>query len=63
MPAIGYTAAAALAKRSVEEGVLIRELVRRDGGLPADEIPVVLDLHRLTDIGVPGGSHGASAGG
>lgn len=63
MPAIGYTAAAALAKRSVEEGVLIRELVRRDGVLPADEIPVVLDLHRLTDIGVPGGSHGASAGG
>lgn len=31
MPQIGYAAAAELAKRSVKEGVLIRDLVRREG--------------------------------
>jgi aspartate ammonia-lyase len=63
MPQIGYAAAAELAKRSVREGVLIRDLVRREGVLPASEVDAVLDLRRLTDIGVPSGSHGSSAGG
>jgi len=63
MPQIGYAAAAELAKRSVREGVLIRDLVRREGVLPEAEVDAVLDLRRLTDIGVPSGSHGSSAGG
>lgn len=63
MPQIGYAAAAELAKRSVREGVLIRDLVRREGVLPAEEVDTVLDLRRLTDIGVPSGRHGSSAGG
>ncbi len=63
MPQIGYAAAAALSKRSVQEGVLIRELVTREQLLPADEIDGVLDLRRMTEIGVPEGKHPAVAGG
>lgn len=63
MPQIGYAAAADLAKRSVTEGVLVRDLVRREGILSADDVDAVLDLRRLTEIGVPKGRHGASSGG
>jgi len=56
MPQIGYAAAAALAKRSVREGVLIRELVQREGLLSAERASEVLDLTRLTTIGVPPGN-------
>jgi len=63
-PHVGYERAAELSKRSVKEGVLIRDLVRREGILPSDEVDEVLDLRKMTDIGVPGGAHGpASAGG
>ena len=63
MPQIGYSAAAELSKRSVKEGVLIRELVKREQVIPADEIDGVLDLRKMTEIGVPSGKHGSVAGG
>ncbi len=63
MPQIGYARAAELAKQSVAEGVLIRELVAREGVLPPEDIDGVLDLRKMTEIGVPSGQHGASAGG
>src|SRR4051812_48305104 len=64
MPHIGYAKAAELSKASVKEGVLIREMVKRDHLLPADQIDDVLDLRKMTEIGVPGGKHGPmSAGG
>jgi fumarate hydratase, class II len=63
MPQIGYAAAADISKRSVREGILIRELVERDGVIPADQIAGVLDLRRMTEIGVPEGTHGSVAGG
>ncbi len=53
-PQIGYARAAELSKRSVKENTLIRDLVRREGVLPEQEIDTVLDLRRMTDIGVPG---------
>ena len=53
MPQIGYAAAAEVSKRSVKEGILIRDLVKRDGIIPADEIDAVLDLRKMTEIGVP----------
>ncbi len=53
-PSIGYAAAAAITKRSVAEGVPIRELVVREGLLTAPEADRVLDLRRLTEPGVPG---------
>src|SRR5918997_1497423 len=63
-PHIGYARAAELSKQSVKEGILIRDLVRRDGVLPPDQVDEVLDLRKMTDIGVPGGAHGpVSAGG
>ncbi len=63
MPQIGYAAAAEISKRSVKEGTLIRELVARDGVLPPDELEAILDLRRMTEIGVPSGKHGSLAGG
>jgi len=63
MPQIGYAAAAEISKRSVKEGVLIRELVKREQVLPAEEVDGVLDLRKMTEIGVPSGKHGAVAGG
>ena len=63
MPAIGYARAAELSKQSVREGVLIRDLVERDQILPPGEIADVLDLRRMTEIGVPGGDHPMTAGG
>jgi len=62
-PRIGYAKAADLSKQSVKENVLIRDLVRREHVLPPDEIDDVLDLRKMTDIGVPGGSHGMPGGG
>jgi aspartate ammonia-lyase len=61
-PQIGYARAAELSKQSVKEGVLIRELVKREHVLPDDQIDEVLDLRKMTEIGVPGGTHGVSAG-
>ena len=57
-PQIGYAKAADISKRSVKEGVLIRELVQREKLLPPAEIDDVLDLRKMTEIGVPGGKHG-----
>ena len=54
MPHIGYARAAELSKQSVKEGVLVRDMVKRDKLLPADEIDDVLDLRKMTEIGVPG---------
>lgn len=57
-PQIGYAAAADISKRSVKEGTLIREMVRNEQLLPAEQIDEVLDLRKMTEIGVPGGRHG-----
>src|SRR5215203_5495002 len=62
-PQIGYAKAAEISKRSVQEGILIREMVKRDKVLPDAEIDDVLDLKKMTEIGVPGGKHSVSAGG
>ena len=62
-PQIGYAKAAELSKRSVKEGLLIRDIVKRDQVIPADQIDEVLDLKKMTEIGVPGGAHGAVAAG
>jgi aspartate ammonia-lyase len=62
-PQLGYAAAAELSKRSVKEGVLIRDLVRREGVLPPAEVDEVLDLRKMTEIGVPGGKLGTAPSG
>ena len=62
-PQIGYARAAELSKQSVKENVLIRDLVKREHILPDDEAEDVLDLRKMTEIGVPGGSHGGVSAG
>ena len=62
-PQIGYARAADISKRSVKEGVLIREMVKREHILPDEQVDEVLDLRKMTEIGVPGGAHGAVAAG
>jgi aspartate ammonia-lyase len=62
-PQIGYARAAEISKRSVKEGILIRDLVRQEGILAEEQIDEVLDLRKMTEIGVPGGAHGAVAAG
>src|SRR3954466_5765418 len=62
-PQIGYARAAELSKQSVKENILIRDLVKRERVLPDDQIDDVLDLRKMTEIGVPGGAHGAVAAG
>jgi aspartate ammonia-lyase len=57
-PQIGYARAAEISKQSVKEGVLIRDLVKRDKVIPEDQIDDVLDLKKMTEIGVPGVSAG-----
>ena len=47
----------------MKEGVLIRDMVKRDGIIPAEQVDDVLDLRKMTEIGVPGGEHGMVAGG
>src|SRR5215204_6029271 len=56
-PHIGYAKAAELSKQSVKEGVLIREMVKRDQIIPLEQVDEVLDLRKMTEIGVPGGAH------
>ncbi len=47
-PVIGYAKAAELAKRSVTEGVLIRDLAAREQVLPPADLERLLDLARMT---------------
>ena len=53
-PELGYARAAELAKKSVMSGELIRDLAHREHLLPDTQLDRVLDLRRMTDIGVPG---------
>jgi aspartate ammonia-lyase len=62
-PQIGYARAAELSKQSVKEEVLIRDLVKRERVLPDEQIDEVLDLRKMTEIGVPGGAHGGVTAG
>jgi len=62
-PQIGYARAAEISKDSVKQNVLIRDLVKREKVLPEAEIDEVLDLRKMTEIGVPGGKHGGVSGG
>jgi len=62
-PQIGYARAAEISKQSVKENVLIRDLVKREHILPDKELDEVLDLRKMTEIGVPGGKHGGVSAG
>ena len=50
-PYIGYTASAALAKKALETGTPIRELVLREGILTEEQMSQIMDPYRLTKPG------------
>ncbi|HEX7051556.1 MAG TPA: class II fumarate hydratase [Longimicrobiales bacterium] len=53
-PAIGYDAAAAIAKEAYAQGKTPREIAREKGVLPPERIDELLDPRRMTEPGVRG---------
>jgi aspartate ammonia-lyase len=54
-PKIGYAESAKLAKEAIATGLTVKELVIKKGLLKGKELEDVLNLHAMTEIGVPGG--------
>ena len=53
-PHIGYDAGASVAKEAFASGRTVREVVLERGLLTPEELDRVLDLHRMTEGGLPG---------
>ena len=54
-PKLGYAEAAKLAKEAIATGLTVKQLVIQKGLLKGSELEEVLNLHAMTEIGVPGG--------
>jgi fumarate hydratase class II len=52
-PYIGYDKASVVAKTAAKEHVSVREVVLREGLLPADKIDEALDVRGMTEPGLP----------
>jgi fumarate hydratase class II len=52
-PYIGYDKASVVAKTSAKEHISVRDVVLREGLLPADEIDEALDVRGMTEPGLP----------
>ena len=59
-PYIGYAATAEIAKKAVETGRPVRELVRDRGLIPDDELDRILSADAMTSPGIPGQNEGKS---
>jgi aspartate ammonia-lyase len=53
VPAIGYDAAAAIAKESFATGKTVREIARARNVLPEEALTRILDPLRMTEAGIP----------
>ncbi len=53
-PAIGYDAAAAIAKEAYARGTTVREVAREKSGLPEEELDRLLDPRPMTEPGIRG---------
>lgn len=53
-PHIGYDAGASVAKEAFRTGRTVREVVLERGLLTAEELDRVLDIHKMTEGGLPG---------
>lgn len=60
-PKIGYAEAAKLSKEAVAKNLTVRQLVEQKGLLKGKELEEVMNLRKMTEIGVPG--EGLSSGG
>jgi aspartate ammonia-lyase len=58
VPAIGYDAAAQIAKEALATGKTIREIARERTKLAPDELDRLLELSRLTEPGLDAGPAG-----
>ena len=56
-PIIGYTAATRIAKKALDTGQSIREIVLEEGLLDAEWLDVLLSPERMTQAGMPGHEH------
>jgi fumarate hydratase class II len=52
-PRIGYDAAARVAKKMLETGKTLAEIVVEEGLISRDEVEKVLDLEKMTRGGLP----------
>jgi fumarate hydratase class II len=52
VPAVGYDLSAAMAKKALAEDRPLREVVKEDSGLSAEEVDRILDMKRMTEGGV-----------
>ena len=52
-PRIGYDKAAEVAKAAAKEGKSVREIVLREGLIPADQVDQALDVRSMTEPGLP----------
>ncbi len=59
-PAIGYDAAAKIAREALTSGKTVREIARQRTALKPDEIDRLLDPARMTEPGLDAGSGGAA---
>jgi len=55
-PHIGYEKAAEVAKKALEEGVTLREIIEREGFLSRERIDEILDPIKMTEAGILGES-------
>jgi aspartate ammonia-lyase len=60
-PKIGYAESAKLAKESLAKNLTVRQLVEQKKILEGKELEEILDLRKMTELGVPG--EGLSSGG
>jgi fumarate hydratase class II len=54
-PAIGYDAAAKIAKEALTSGKTVREIARQRAGLKPEELDRLLDPARMTEPGLDAG--------
>ena len=53
-PHIGYSSAAAIAKKAIAEQIPVRELILQEKILSEDELNLILDVHSMTEPGISG---------
>jgi fumarate hydratase class II len=60
---IGYDEASSVAKESAKNNESVRDVVRRRGLLPEEQLDEVLDVREMTEPGIPGGGRTPAGGG
>ena len=59
---IGYDEASSVAKEAAKSGESVRDVVKRRGLLPDEQLDEVLNVRDMTEPGIPGGGNASSGG-